>query len=171
MILMVLVAMMIGGIIAMRLIPSVEVQERRQKNVQLKMAIGQIRQAFAMREACATVPYEPNLANANAIAAELDDLTQKNFLLTDSMADRNIPMHRWGTSPSDLYWRPVDNLATNTSFEVTNGATVASWVIAAQTVLTRDYFYLNIPEIDDFPGENKLGQSLGLTGHSIRIDR
>jgi len=171
-ILMVLIAMMVGGIVAMKLIPSVEVQERRQKNVQLKMALGQIRQAFAMRAACATTPYEPDLTTSNAIAAELDDLTQKNFLFTNAMTDRNVPSHRWGTGSEDLYWRPADNLATNTSFEVTDtSGVVASWQIEPQTILTRDDFYLNIPEVDDFPGENKLGRSLGLTGRSMRIDR
>jgi len=169
--LMVLIALMIGGIIAMRLIPSVEVQEHRQKEVQLKLALGHIRQAFAMREACSTVPYEPNLKTSTDIAVEMKDLTEKNFLFADTMSDRNVPNTRWGTESEDLFWRAVENLASNTSFEVldTSGV-IVPWQVETSTTFTRDHLYLNAPEIDDFPGENKLGLTFGMGGRAIRID-
>ncbi|HOY65674.1 MAG TPA: hypothetical protein PLP29_02235 [Candidatus Ozemobacteraceae bacterium] len=170
-ILMLLVALMIGGIVAMRLIPGIEIQEQRQKNVQLKMALGQIRQAFAMR-AAASATYNPDLSNKNAIANELSSLAQLNYLNDPTQMDRHVPGHRWGTGTGDVYWKAADNIAENTSFEVTDTAgTIASWQIEAQTTLTRDWFYLGTTEIDDFPGENKLGITLGLSGRSVRIDR
>ncbi|HEY9069652.1 MAG TPA: hypothetical protein VIV61_05310 [Candidatus Ozemobacteraceae bacterium] len=170
-ILMLLVALMIGGIVAMRLIPGIEIQEQRQKNAQLKMTLGQIRQAFAMR-AAASANYNPDLSSPNAIASELSNLAELDYLYDPTQADRHIPGHRWGTGTSDVYWKAASNIAENTSFEVADtSGMIASWQIEAQTTLTRDWFYLSTTEVDDFPGENKLGITLGLSGRSLRIDR
>lgn len=169
--LMLLVALMIGGYVAARLVPDVEIQERRQKDVQLKLALTQIRQAFSMRAFCDPT-YAPDLSNAVAIASELADLEARNYLPSSGvLRDRHVPAHRWGTGPGDIYWQTVENYATNTSFELMEEAgIIPAWGAEASTTLTWDSFYPTTPSGDDFPGENKLGVVFGSKGHSLRID-
>jgi len=168
---MLLVAIMIGGFVAMRLVPDVEIQERRQKDVQLKLALSQIRQAFALRSFCDR-SYNPDLSSPNAIAAALADLEAKNYLPSCKiLRDRHVPAHRWGTGPSDLYWQSVENYASNTSFEmIDDGSVIHAWGSEASTTMSWDSFYPSLGDGDDFPGENKLGLTFGSKGHSLRID-
>lgn len=168
---MLLMAILVGGFVAIRLIPDVEIQERRQKDVQLKLALSQIRQAISLR-AFSDPGYNPDFSSPAAIASELADLEARNFLPSAKiLRDRHVPAHRWGTGANDVYWQVVQNYASNTSFELMEEAgIVPTWGAEASTTLALDSFYPSSPSGDDFPGENKLGVVFGSKGHSLRID-
>lgn len=167
---MLLVAIMIGGFVAIRLIPDVEIQERRQKDVQLKLALAQIRQAVSLR-VFSDPTYNPDFSTSESIASELADLEARNFLPSVKiLRDRHVPAHRWGIGPNDVYWQAVQNIATNTSFEQTASAgLIPAWAGESTSNMTWDSFYPSGAS-DQFPGENMLGLKFGSKGFSMRID-
>jgi type II secretory pathway pseudopilin PulG len=174
--LMLLVAVLIGGILALRLVPTYEVQQRRESDTQLRLTLGQIRQAFDMK-LMVDPTYNPVLDTPADVANALKTLANENFLLADSgdfvvdegtLRDLTIPKHLW--KKGDQFWTRANNVASNTSFEeLDTSGEVASWTAEPNTIFSIDEAYLDLPDLDDYPGQNKLGVTFGSQGKALKI--
>lgn len=171
--LMLLVMVIIGGILAMRLLPDVEIIERRQSDVQLGLYLGQIRQALDIKRTIDPdynpLPENPTIAD---ISNMLDQLVTDKLLAANLLKDSTIPSHLWESELS-FYWVPSTNIASNTSFEVSDSdPTFVSqfWKQGTTTQAESDFgFFLDHPSLNDYPGQNKLGNVLSTIGTSIKI--
>jgi|GEM_PF-2927233 len=171
-----LIVMMVGGLIAARLIPSYEVQQQRQSDLQLKFSLAQIRQAFDLKRQ-ASPSYNPSLDTPAAILQVLRDLTRENYLRSESLQDMTVPQYSWGVSVNQSYWKGTGNIASNTSFEDDDTSTgfLASWTVGtSDTRAASDTTFFPSKDtavFDDYNGQNKLGKILSNTGNSIMISK
>lgn len=166
--LFILLAMMIFilGILATKVIPSKEIQNRRMKANNLRSCIGEIRQAILMKR-LASPTYNPQMACSASITLVLQTLADENYLRRESLRDDTVPSYLWGESGK--YWVAVNNIASNSSFEITESSKIASWtVVTGSNVATNSYYLFN-SSIDDFPTENKLGDAFRSSGSVLEI--
>ncbi|GAB4277821.1 MAG: hypothetical protein Kow0029_20700 [Candidatus Rifleibacteriota bacterium] len=168
--LMLLVAIIIGSIVALRLLPEEEVIARRDREEELHGNLSAIREAFDLKWQ-ADPTWDPDLSNRVAIKAAMDTLVAENYLRDSDVVDPTIPNYLWNTS-DDFFWRASSNLASNTSFELSDPAgtePIASWTIAPGTDAATVTTYLSDSELDDYPHQNKLGAPLKSSGYSLQI--
>lgn len=166
--LVVLFTIVAGGMVAIQLLPDQSTQDKRDKAFQLRMAIGQIRQALDMKYMVDT-SYNPDFSTSIKIKSELKKLSDENYLRIATLADVTIQKHLWNTQ-DDYYWLGVSNYSLNTSFESLQADGLAlSWVLIKDTKAEPDSIYLDSSEIDTYPAQNKLGKGFGTTGKSLKI--
>ncbi len=169
----VLIALLIGGVIAARLIPDYNTIQTRGKEVNLGISLGQIRQAFDMAYAPDTgASQPPDIGTSSAeIEALLKGLSQEGYLSTYQLRDPSIPAYRWGTGPSDVYWRITRNFALQNSFE---NQLTTSWEKDSQTTATTtDTYYPNSDGLvdDQYNSQNALGLPWSSHGSSYVITK
>lgn len=174
--LMLLVAIIIGGIIALRLLPQEEVIAQRDREEILHGNLSQIREAFDLkRQADPTWNPFPDLDNTTmaSVTDVLEQLANENFLREKDVKDPTVPHYLWGTT-SNYFWRVSENIASNTSFELEDPAdptAIASWTASPESVVATDTEYLSDSSVDDYPHQNKLGSILQSSGASLKITR
>ena len=92
------------------------------------------------------------------------------------LRDNSVPAHLWGTDTVNLqkYWNVSINYASNTSFEIVSGDMPLAWERGKDASATFvDNIRLNTMAIDEYPYQNKLGDSTRGENalRMIRIDR
>ena len=169
-ILALLVVIMLGGVLATRLIPSYEIQQKRQDDTELKFSLAQIRQAFdlKLRE---DPTYSPVLTTPGAIKVALQGLKDENLLGEVGVNDSTIANYKWD-SQAEFYWVGVGNVASNTGFEDDNGyGFLATWTLgtADTTIATESNSFSN--NLDDYNGQNKLGNPFSTVNTVLKITK
>ncbi len=171
-----LVVVLIGGILAIRLVPSYEIQERRQSDQELKFSLAQIRQAVDMKGFLD--PTWPESTGLNlGVASEVKDLMiglTKEKLLGDIPRDTTIVSYQWGqnmtASPTEgHFWVFCSNIASNTNFEDdAEDGSLASWTLGPDTYLATEQ--VAFPDaLDDYKGQNKFGRLFSNSNTAIKI--
>jgi len=163
-----LVAIAAGGMIAYQILPDNSIKNMRENDLRLKINLGQIRQAFDMKY-LTDKGYSPDLSSPANIKTELKKLADSNFLRDKNIKDPTIPNYLWDSQPW-YFWIGTENFSTNSSFELLNSdSTIASWVLIPNTKAKSSSLYLSHSEIDDYPSQNKLGQTSSVLGKSLKI--
>ncbi|RCK78790.1 MAG: hypothetical protein OZSIB_1143 [Candidatus Ozemobacter sibiricus] len=169
-----LVVVLIGGVLAIRLVPSYEIQERRQSDQELRFSLAQIRQAVDMKSFLD--PTWPPATMNLGIASEVKDLLiglQKENLLGDIPRDTTIVSYQWAqnmsASPTEgHFWVFSSNIASNTNFEDEEGGTLASWTVGPETFLATEQIAFPAA-LDDYKGQNKFGRLFSTNNTTIKI--
>lgn len=169
--LMLFVVIVVGSIIALRLLPENDVIVRRDKEDNLHNNLSQIREAFDLKWQVDPA-WAPDLSNKAAIRAALATLQTENYLRNLEVKDPTIPNYLWDTA-DEYFWKASANIASNTSFEDDDPAPgeIASWTVAPDTYAATVTEYLSDSELDDYPHQNKLGEPLHSGGSSLMIVR
>ncbi len=164
--LMVLMGIIIGGIVALRLLPSEDIKERRIKENSLSVNLTHIREAFDLKR-MEDPSYNPSLDTRGDIKNALIYLRDNKYLGNDSLKDPTIPAYLWDTNDK-YFWKQTENLASNTSFEGDDA--MENWKVSFETVLAEDIdVYMRSGELDDYPDQNKYGDIMRVTGSSLII--
>lgn len=167
-----LLALSVGGLIAAKIIPILAVQQERESESLLRANLSQMRQAFDLM--ARTKPgWDPGLSAPNAIAS----LVQAGMYREPQPWDPTFPRYLWNQGSNT--WILAGNIATRASFEATDNDPssnfVASWSRGTpETVAATDSTFFpsrDSSQYDDYPGQNRLGEVLGTIGASLRIDR
>lgn len=166
--LMLFVVIVVGSIIALRLLPENDVIVRRDTEDYLHNNLSQIREAFDMKWQ-ADPAWNPDLSNKAGIKVALTTLTTENYLRDKDVKDPTIPNYLWDSS-DDYFWKASANFASNNSFEE-DPATIVNWTAAPGTTAVTDVQYLSGTELDDYPHQNKLGLPLQSGGNSLMITK
>ena len=182
MLMMVIIMLVVAAIIAMKLMPDEQTQTIRENEAFYNSDLSQLREAIdlARLAASSSTPlpdWEDFCASdtPDTISAKIASLSAWGFLRKNNIKDNSIPDHLWGTStPELLYWKVSTNYASNTSFELASGDMPIAWEKGKDASATFvDNIKLNTLAIDEYPYQNKLGDStrgenaIGM----IRIDR
>jgi hypothetical protein len=168
--LILLVAIIIGGIIALRMIPEQDVVVIRAKEENLHKNLSQIRAAFDLRW-IEDETWDPDLSNPGGIQDALDELVASGVLRAEDIKDPTIKEYLWGTS-ARYFWQSSANIASNTSFEAADGLdNIPEWVVPADTIAATVSAYLEDTTLDDYPHQNKLGQNLLSGGAALEITK
>ncbi|MEW6709813.1 MAG: hypothetical protein AB1403_08340 [Candidatus Riflebacteria bacterium] len=168
--LMLLVVIVIGGIVALRMLPQEDVIAKREKEENLHKNLSQIREAFDLKWQ-ADENWTPDLTNKAGIRAALQTLANEGFLREEDILDPTVPTYLWDTSDI-YYWKASTNIASNTSFELedpSDPTLIASWTKAPDTEAATVTQYLDDNILDDYPHQNKLGAPLQGGGTSLMI--
>jgi type II secretory pathway pseudopilin PulG len=169
---MLLVLIIIGGIIALRMLPQEDTIARRDREVNLHNNLSEIRQAFDLR--LQTDPdWNPDLSDRTKIKAALQALVASNALRTDEIKDPTVPDYLWDTS-DEYFWRVSQNYVENSSCEKDDSSDptkLASWTISPSTIVASDPQYISDPGLDDYPYQNLLGNIMGKGGTSVKITK
>ena len=93
------------------------------------------------------------------ISAKIASLSAWGYLRKSDLRDKSIPEHLWNTENN--YWKVSINYASNSSFEI--ASTTEDWSypwerINASATLEKN-IKLNSLSIDEYPFQNKLGDS------------
>ncbi len=166
---MLFVMLIVGGIVALRMMPNEELVTRREKESGLNSDLSQVREALDLvRVASHSEWVDLKLEDTPAsIAAKIASMAEWGFLRSEDIKDPAVPSHLWGPDKS-YYWKVTVNLATNTSFEVG----LDEWSTSADsTVEEDDVNYLNTTKLDEYPYQNKLGNLLNKKGRATCIKR
>lgn len=166
--LVVLFAIFAGGVGALQLLPDHSIQDKRGKALQLRMTIGQLRQAFDMKY-LVDPNYDPDLSTSIQIKAELKKLADENYLREESLSDLTIQKHLWNTQDC-YFWYGISNFSQNSSFEnLQADGSASSWTLIKDTQAQSDNIYLDTPQIDTYTAQNKLGKDFSTVGKSLKI--
>lgn len=195
--LLLLLSLVVLSLVASLLIPEHVTITQRQFERDLRLNLGQIRMAMDMERNLATAsPLQPLLEALLAdphdpvrVANYLAGLASAGYLSRPDLKDPLIPAWQWGTGSGKLYWQAQRNLMGSmttsglTSFESGQAfdpdcgtltpvgwlnlldPTKASMDLASDTPSTDD------TALDDYLGQNRMGQFLSGQGHSLRIRR
>ena len=182
MLMMVMIMLIVAAIVAMKLMPDEQTQVVRENEAlynsdlsQLREAIDMVRLASKDRNNIAyfnpdnpeSTPYgwrDFTISDTpEIIEAKLASLTEWGYLRKSDLKDNSVPEFKWGTDTSKIYWLVSTNYASNTSFEITTN--VATWPdswefdsnTASPTMVSN--IHLNSMAIDEYPYQNKLGNS------------
>ncbi len=177
-ILLLLILLSIGAIIAQQMGPSEEMLNRRLAENGLTTDISQIREAFDLMRIASQSwqpwedDFDPDHTDAPAsIAKILTTLQAEGFLRNSEVYDSTTRKHLWGTGAGKQFWQASVNLASNSSFQIYTGE-AKSWDWSqTDTSAATDSFFLNEQGIDDYPFQNKLGESAGMSGFSLKVIR
>jgi len=156
---MLFVMLIVGGIVALRMMPNEELITRRDKETSLNTDLSQVREALDLVRV-ASYPGWIELQASDtpaSLSAKIASLTAWGFLRDNDIKDPAVPTHLWGPG-KPYFWQVTLNLATNTSFEFSQDGWQSS---ADTTVLTDEQNYLNSTKLDEYPYQNKLGNMLG----------
>lgn len=176
--LLLVILLAIGAIIAQQIGPSEDLLNHRLAENSLTTDISQIREAFDLMTIASPTwqPWEANFdpdhSSAPAsIAKILTTLSSEGFLRSGEVSDSTSQKHLWGTGPGKQYWQASVNLASNSSFQIHSGDTKTWDWNQNETSAATDAFFLSDEAIDDYPFHNKLGESAGKSGNSLKIIR
>ena len=167
--LMLFVMLIVGGIVALRMMPNEELITRRDKESGLNNDLSQVREALDLVRV-ASHPEWVDLSltdTPDLIQAKIASMALWGYLRSESVKDSAVPEHLWGTD-KPYFWKVTMNLATNTSFEVGLDAWYPS---ADSTVIEDNTNYLNTTKLDEYPYQNKLGNLLNKKGRATCIRR
>lgn len=156
---MLFVMLIVGGIVALRMMPNEELITRRDKEASLNTDLSQVREALDLvRVASYPGWIELQASDTPAVLqAKIASLAAWGFLRDNDIKDPAVPAHLWGPGKT-YFWQVSLNLATNTSFEFAQDG----WQPSADTTVTTDeQNYLNSTKLDEYPYQNKLGNMLG----------
>ncbi|MEW5993902.1 MAG: hypothetical protein AB1744_05855 [Candidatus Zixiibacteriota bacterium] len=174
------IAIAVGSFAASRLIPEGPTLTDRRQQSDLRFVLGQIRNGsdLLLRVDPSHVISLPDRA---AIVSHLRELASRNLLPRHNPKDPTIPEFQWGTDPVRLYWVAngsngiLGNRSFNSSFESavppTAGEIVASWGAVFGTTAGTSTYLLDDPDVDDYQGQNKVGNRLASGGWSMQITR
>lgn len=188
MLMMVLVLIVVGSIVAMRMLPNEELIERRVDETELHTSLSQIREAFEMKfiadVAVGGLDAWPNLktllatpfpdssdidysiklqAYYSAVQDMLEDLVTEGYLRSLKMADLTVAPNLWGVDKNS-FWRVSDNIATYSK------TFAEQWNMdGADAATSTDFLWL--PDLDDYPNQNKLGDQLTGGGTALKITK
>ena len=166
---MLFVMLIVGGIVALRMMPNEELVTRRDKESGLNSDLSQIREALDLVR-IASHPQWVDLKLGDTddqIQAKIASMTKWGFLRSQDIKDPAVPSHLWGPNKT-YYWKVTTNLATNTSFEVGLDA----WYPSTDSTVYEDTTnYLNTTKLDEYPYQNKLGNLLNKKGRATCIRR
>ena len=178
MLMMVMIMLVVAAIIAMKLMPDEQTQVIRENEEFYNSDLSQLREAIDLARLAASTNWEDFCATdtPETISAKVASLSAWGFLRKDNIKDNSIPDHLWGTSASESYWKVSINYASNTSFEIASGDSdmPLAWEkgkdASARFV---ENIKLNTMAIDEYPYQNKLGDSTRGKNEirMIRIDR
>ena len=165
-----LIMIAVGGLIATRLIPSKSIQEKRDKAFQLRLTLGQIRQAVDLKH-LASPTWSPDFSSSDTIRLELQTLANENYLRSKNLEDPTLPHYHWQLD-KNYYWQGTSNLALNTSFEdMKADGSIASWVLITGTYAASTTNYLGGSQVDSYPDQNKLGKTFSVKGEALSITK
>lgn len=184
-----LVFIIIGSIIALRRAPQVEIVEKRHVETSFDQTLSLIRQAIYLERQLddlspCKAEYEDLIAdpkNPVKIESYLNALVLNNFLTIEKYQNPLIANNRWGAGAGQIYWETTRNLVSSDtifgigSFEA--GAEVyggfSSPVGWLNSMVYNDNATfaegISMPELDDFPWQNKFGHTSGQPGKSLRL--
>jgi type II secretory pathway pseudopilin PulG len=176
-----MVVLTVAGYIAAQVAPVAEVREKRRVEDRLRMALSEIRQAMELRGLSDPTYYESlDLRDHTKIHDELKDLVKRNFLRSESIMDATLSGETWGTS-DQFFWQANQNILHNSSFEFKTSTqdleVLPSWSLGFgtnNTQLKSDTVFFpsrNTATLDDYPGQNKLGEPFTSKGTSIMLTR
>ena len=181
-----LLVIVVGGIVAAKVIPDTVTVQQRQDEKGLQYNLGAIRMAIAMERTASMTPrFGDDWNNRALFLGYLDELMQRN-LLSRIPVDPNIPHFQWGTNPAKTFWIPTQNFLASASFEVkvlnqTPWATGSANVVASisfsqwpgrldgDVLKFQDGRIMPERQIESFHSENPFGRILGTSGASLLI--
>ncbi len=182
MLMMVMIMLIVAAIVAMKLMPDEQTQVVRENEALYNSELSQLREAIDMVRLASRDPnsrayFNPDNPESTpygwrdfsisdtpeTIEAKLASLTEWEYLRKSDLKDNSVPEFQWGTGSSKIYWLVSTNYASNTSFEIVNN--VATWPdswefdsnTASPTMVSN--IHLNSMAIDEYPYQNKLGNS------------
>ncbi|MDD2998764.1 MAG: hypothetical protein PHV05_06840, partial [Candidatus Riflebacteria bacterium] len=101
------------------------------------------------------------------VETAIEDLSREGFLRNENIKDPTSVAGMWGVSSTN-YWRVVDNIASNTSFELD----IDQWQISKGSVIDLDaQRYPRTTGLDDYPYQNKLGNILKSSGRALKVTK
>ena len=181
MLMMVIIMLVVAAIIAMKLMPDEQTQVIRENEAFYNSDLSQLREAIDMARLAASsstpLPgWEDFCATdtPDTIRLKIASLTYWGFLRKTDLRDNSVPAHLWGTDTAQIYWNVSINYASNTSFEIASGDMPLAWERGKDASATFvDNIKLNTMSIDEYPYQNKLGDSTRGENEirMIRIDR
>jgi len=184
-----LVVLIIGSLVAIRLLPQMETIEKRQQETSFDQTLSLIRQAVYLERQLGDlspckVQYNDLVAdsqNSAKLEAYLNALVQFNFLTIDKHQNPLIAPHHWGVGPGQIFWQTTRNLvSSDTTFgigsfeagaEVSEGfSSPVGWINSMPYNDNATFAEgISMPDLDDFPWQNKFGNTAGQPGRSLRI--
>jgi hypothetical protein len=118
-----------------------------------------------------------------SVAVLLRELENYKLLRTAQPFDATFLTNRWSPNATETFWMITSNVALNPSFEVktttqpldaTKNEVFPSWSVGseASAIETDTTFYPTKDSslIDDYPGQNKLGDPYQTTGSSLKLN-
>lgn len=179
--LMLLVMLVVGGIVALRIMPDQSLIIRRTAEEDLSSDISNLRSAFDLKYASdddwnpleqidperRLSPFQPEKQEVQII---IKDLFESGYLRSDKIFDSTVPSHQWNTT---TYWKLTTNFASNSSFiSLDQDDWPVAWATSTEGVIDAeidDDYFLWLTELDDYPHQNKFGKIMTTEGHSLRI--
>ena len=172
MLLTVIIMLIVAAIIAMKLMPDEQTQVIRENEAFYDSDLSQLREAIDLVKLASKDP------NSNAyyerpegwqdfcatdtpetISAKIASLSNWGYLRKENVRDNSVPEHLWKTDGNN-FWKVSINYASNSSFEIASGAWVYAWEDAnASATRVDNHIRLNSMAIDEYPFQNKLGDS------------
>lgn len=181
MLMMVMVILIVAAIIAAKLMPDEQTMVKREDEGFYNSDLSQLREAIdlvrlAAKDSNSLAYNDPSISDSGwqdfvasdtpaSISAKIASLTEWGFLRKKDLRDNSIPDFAWNTS-STTYWMVSTNYASNTSFEIqvdgldTDVYVAGAWEkesVASASVVKN--IKLNSMAIDEYPYQNKLGDS------------
>lgn len=184
MLLMVMVMLIVAALLAMKLMPDEQTLNKREDETFYDSDLSQLREAVDLARLAAQDenndkmfyredPSAPNgeyfgwqgfLASdtPEKIKEKIDFLVSNGFLRKSNIRDNSVPEHLWGEDKT--YWRVSTNYASNTSFEIDvvgdTGTVSYNWMDSKDgSCSVAENIHLNSMAIDEYPYQNKLGDS------------
>ncbi len=172
MLLMVIIMLICAAIIAMKLLPDEQTQVIRENETFYDSDLSQLREAIDMVKLASRDPnskayyldpegWQDFCASdtSASISAKIAKLSSWGFLRKSDLRDKSVPEHLWNVD--NIYWKVSINYASNSSFEI--ASTTEDWSypwerINASATLEKN-IKLNSLSIDEYPFQNKLGDS------------
>lgn len=183
MLMMVMVILIVAAIIAAKLMPDEQTMVKREDEGFYNSDLSQLREAIDLVRLAAKNSNSPAYNNPEdpdnpgtgwqdfvasdtpaSISAKIASLTEWGFLRKKDLRDNSVPEFSW--SEDKTYWLVSTNYASNTSFEIqvedldTSMYVAGAWEkesVASASVV--ENIKLNSMAIDEYPYQNKLGDS------------
>ncbi|HAE38219.1 MAG TPA: hypothetical protein DCG57_06210 [Candidatus Riflebacteria bacterium] len=179
MMLMLLVAIIVGSIIALQILPAEEMITRRGVEKTFDVELSQLREALDLAYYAGEMDPDTALGSdpiilatsPAAIQEAINKLHARGYLRSNKVKDPWVPQHRWGTAADQEFWVLTENFAEDASFEESVGGFISvSWIPMPDTTASADTSILQNMRIDSYPYENKLGLLASSSGSALRID-
>lgn len=171
MLLMVMVMLIVAVLLAMKLMPDEQTLNKREDETFYDSDLSQLREAVDLARLAAQdeknvkmFGWQGFLASdtPEIIKEKIDFLVSNGFLRKSDIRDNSVPEHLWGEDKT--YWRVSTNYASNTSFEIDvvgdTGTVSYNWMDSKDgSCSVAENIHLNSMAIDEYPYQNKLGDS------------
>ena len=170
MLMMVMIMLIVAAIVAMKMMPDEQTQVTREKEAFYDSDLSQLREGIDLARLAAKDPSSPLVAKGwvdfcatdtvASISEKIAILNECGFLRKSDLKDNSVPDHMWGTSSSQIYWGVSVNYASNTSFELVSEDWAIAWEKETNASASMvENLRLNSMAIDEYPYQNKLGDS------------